>query len=229
MKCSIIIPCWNGTKYLKEAVGALKSQGVDLELILVDDGSSDGSGALARSLGCRVLRNEVLQGQICGKNQALKVVTGDFVLFHDCDDVMRPGALRRLVDEMEGDSSAEIVMVKLKDFCSPDTPEQVKFVKPAPYWGCLSGSTLFRTSVFKKIGFFREDLIAGDVIDLTQRCQAAGVEIKKIDFIACDRRIHASNYGRTNQASEYKDYATALCAKLLATHTPPQQNSKNPS
>ena len=161
---SIIIPCKNGTKYLKEAVGALKSQGVDLELILVDDGSTDGSGALARSLGCRVLRNEVSQGQIRCKNQALKVVTGDFVLFHDCDDVMRPGALRRLVDEMEGDPSAEIVMAKLKDFCSPDTPEQAKFVKPAPFWGCLSGSVLFRASVFKKI-----------------------------DFVACDRRIHAAN------------------------------------
>ena len=218
---SIIIPCKNGTKYLKEAVGALKSQGVDLELILVDDGSTDGSGALVQSLGCRVLCNEVSQGKICAYNQGLKCVTGDFVLFHDCDDVMRPGALRRLVDEMEGDSSAEIVMAKLKDFCSPDTPEQAKFVKPAPFWGCLSGSVLFRASVFKKIGFFCEDInMGGDVIDLTQRCQAAGVTIKKIDFISNDRRIHASNYGRTNQASEYKDYATALRAKLLAPRNP---------
>ena len=119
---------------------------------------------------------------------------------------LRPSALRRLVDEMEGDSSAEIVVARLKDFCSPDTPEQAEFVTLAP---------LFRTSVFKKVGFFCEGLIAVDIIDLTQRCRAAGVKIKKIDFISCDRRIHASNYGRTNQASEYKDSATALRAKLL--------------
>ena len=56
--------------------------------------------------------------------------------------------------------------------------------------------------------------ITGDVIDLTNRLEKVGVKIKKIDFISCDRRIHNANYGRTNQADEYKDYAKLLRERL---------------
>lgn len=58
-------------------------------------------------------------------------------------------------------------------------------------------------------------LITGDVIDLTTRLDKAGIEIKKIGYISCDRRIHDANYGRTNQADEYKDYAKLLRTRLL--------------
>lgn len=61
---------------------------------------------------------------------------------------------------------------------------------------------------------FREDIITGDVIDLTNRLNKAGIEIKKIDFISCARRIHSANYGRTNQKDEYKDYAKILRERL---------------
>ena len=43
----------------------------------------------------------------------------------------------------------------------------------------------------------------------------AGIEIKKAEFISCERRIHNANYGRTNQKDEYKDYAKLLRQRLL--------------
>lgn len=57
-------------------------------------------------------------------------------------------------------------------------------------------------------------VITGDVIDLTNRLDKVGIKIKKVDFIACNRRIHNANYGRTNQKDEYKDYAKALRERL---------------
>ena len=108
----------------------------------------------------------------------------------------------------------KIIMAKLKDFCSPDTPEQKKYCKPEPFYGILTGSTLFKKEVFDIVGDFREDIITGDVIDLTNRLEKAGITIKKADFISCDRRIHSANYGRTNQADEYKDYAKVLRERL---------------
>mgnify|MGYP002563821510 FL=1 len=109
-------------------------------------------------------------------------------------------------------------MAKLKDFCSPDTPEQARYCKPKPFYGILTGSTLFKKEVFDIIGFWQEGVITGDVIDLTTRLLKAGISIKKIDFISCARRIHSANYGRTNQKDEYKDYARALRERLKFTN-----------
>ncbi len=106
-------------------------------------------------------------------------------------------------------------MAQLKDFCSPDTPEQSKYVKLRPFWGILTGSTLFKKEVFNLVGDFREDIITGDVIDLTTRLKKAGLQIKKVDFVSCNRRIHNANFGRTNQKDEYKDYAKVLRERLL--------------
>ena len=105
-------------------------------------------------------------------------------------------------------------MAQLKDFCSPDTPDEAKYCKPKPFRGILTGSTLFKTEVFDKIGPFREDIITGDVIDMTNRMAKTGLHITNADFVTCDRRIHSHNFGRTNQKDEYKDYLKVLRERL---------------
>ena len=59
---SVVVPVKNGTNYLREALESLRSQGMDLEIIVVDDGSTDGTAALAASMGCRVLRHDTSRG-----------------------------------------------------------------------------------------------------------------------------------------------------------------------
>lgn len=212
---SIIIPTYNGEKYLAETIQSIKKQNIPHEIIVIDDVSSDKSVEIAKDMGVKVLVNSVRKGQVAGKNIGIRAATGEYWLTIDQDDILRPYSLQRLLTEME-DSSKDIsiVMAKLKDFCSPDTPNQIRFVKKEPYYGILTGTTLFRKSIFDTIGLFREDIITGDVIDLTHRLSQYNKKIKKIDFISCDRRIHNSNYGITNQKNEYKDYAKILRDKL---------------
>ena len=123
------------------------------------------------------------------------------------------GALRRFYEEFQKDESLRIIMAKLKDF--PDTYEQIKFCKKEPFYGILTGAVMFKKDVFNKIGYFREDLITGDVIDLTNRLKKTDIEIKKIDFVSCKRRIHLTNFGRTNQKDEYRDYLKLLRERLI--------------
>ncbi len=211
---SIVIPTYNGEKYIAECIESIKAQNMNVEIIVVDDISTDKTVQIARDLGCRVIVNDVHKGQVAGKNTGIREAKGDFWLTIDQDDKLRAGALQTLISEFQKDENAWIIMAQLKDFCSPETPEQAKFCKPRPFCGILTGSTMFKKEIFDKVGFFREDLITGDVIDLTTRLAKIGVEIKKIDFVACDRRIHNANYGRTNQADEYKDYAKLLRERL---------------
>lgn len=210
---SVIIPSYNGSKYIKETIESIQSQDFPHEIIVVDDISTDNTVDIARRMNCNVIVNNVHKGQVAGKNTGIRKSQGNYWLTIDQDDCLTEGALKRLYNEMSG--TDYIVMAQLKDFCSPDTPEQQKYCKIKPFRGILTGSTLFRKDVFDIIGDFREDIITGDVIDLTTRLNKHGISIKNIDFVACNRRIHSANYGRTNQQDEYKDYAKVLRERLL--------------
>lgn len=212
---SIIIPSYNGEKYIEETINSIRNQKIKHEIIVVDDVSTDRTVEIARSMGCRLSVNKEHKGQVAGKNTGIKLSNGKYWLTIDQDDKLTEGALENLMQEMQKSSDNKIIMGKLRDFCSPDTPEAQRFVKPKPFYGILTGSTLFERSLFETIGYFREDVITGDVIDLTTRLAKADISITKIDFVTCDRRIHNANYGRTNQQDEYGDYARILRERIF--------------
>ena len=211
---SIIIPTYNGEKYIKDCIKSIQNQNMNTEIIVIDDISDDKTIEIAKSLNCRIIINKTRQGQIIAKNTGIKEAKGKYWLTIDQDDILAKNALKKLVYEIKKDNDNYIVMAKLKDFCSIDTPEQKKYCKTKPYYGILTGTTLFKTEIFNKIGFWKKGIITGDVIDLENRLINTEIKIKKIDFVSCYRRIHDNNFGKTNQKDEYKDYAKLLRERL---------------
>ena len=92
---SIIIPNYNGAKFLREAIdSALDQQGVELEVIVVDDGSTDDSRAILESYGGRIRPYfQKNKGASTARNVGLKMAEGDYVKFLDADDWLIPDAL----------------------------------------------------------------------------------------------------------------------------------------
>ncbi len=211
---SIIIPCKNGTNYLKEAVDGIRRQQMNVEIIVVDDGSIDGTAALATELGCKVISHESSRGAVVAKNTGIATATGDYILFHDHDDVLVEDALKTFLGEFNSAPETKVVLSMRKDFLSPDAKNQSEVVKTEPYHGAIAGCVLFRRSVFDTIGPFDEKLVAGEAIGLLMKLKEMNVPTRKLDFTACLRRIHNTNYGKTNKAQENKDYAAILRAKL---------------
>ena len=212
---SVIIPVKNGANYIKEAIEGILSQKMNTEIIVVNDCSEDNTSEIAKSLGCKVLFHDTPKGQVAGKNTALNVAEGKYILFHDHDDVMLEGALKRLYDEFEPEIMA--VEAKVKDWFSPDLSEEERaktLINPEPYWGLFTGAILIRKVVFGKIGLFNETVKTGEIIDWQSRMDSNGLKIKKIDFVSTKRRVHSTNFGKTNQKTEFKDYAAILRAKL---------------
>ena len=212
---SIIIPVRNGANFIGEAIEHIKSQVMNVELIVVDDASDDETVSIAESYGCTIVRHDTRKGQVAGKNSGLKAAHGDFILFHDHDDVMRPGALDALYSSFDGSTSAVEAMVQ--DFYSPglsDAQKHMTPIKEEPYYGLFTGAILMRKSVFDIIGYFSETVTAGEIIDWEFKMKDHGLVCKKIDFIATDRRVHSSNYGKTNRDVEFANYAALLRARL---------------
>ncbi len=96
-KVSVIIPVYNVEKYLRKCLDSVVGQTLkDIEIICVDDGSTDGSGAIldeyaAKDEQIKVIHQEN-QGQACSRNNALKIAQGEYILFLDSDDYIREDA-----------------------------------------------------------------------------------------------------------------------------------------
>ncbi len=94
-RVSIVIPCFNGEDYLGTALASCLAQDYpDVETIVVDDGSSDGSVALAESCADVTCISQENQGVSAARNAGIAAATGDFIVFLDHDDELMPDALR---------------------------------------------------------------------------------------------------------------------------------------
>ncbi len=215
---SVIMPVKNGENYLQEAIDGIKKQNMNVEIIVVDDCSTDKTSEIAENSGCKVVKHSEAKGAVAGKNSGIKVANGKYILFHDHDDIMREGALRKLYDEIiSSDEHIYAVEGMLKDFYSPELTDEEKSkiqIKNEPYFGLFTGAILMKKSVFDKIGLFNENLYAGVIIEWQFKMNSLGLNIKKNDYICADRRFHSSNYGRTNKNTEFKNYAAILREKL---------------
>ena len=117
MKLSIIVPIYNVAPYLRKCVDSLLAQDIsDYEIILVDDGSTDDSGAIADELvnafrlsplALRLLLRVIHQsngGLSAARNTGIAVAQGEYIMFVDSDDYLQPKVLGTLMEQVERDN-----------------------------------------------------------------------------------------------------------------------------
>ena len=101
---SFIVPVYNACKTLRRCVDSLRNQGLteeDYEIILVNDGSTDGSGALCEDLSAGHLNTRILTqkngGLSVARNAGIRMARGEYICFVDADDCLIPGGIRPLL------------------------------------------------------------------------------------------------------------------------------------
>lgn len=103
---SVIVPVYNAENYIKECVNSILNQSYkDLELILVDDGSSDKSGFICDQLAIADVRLKVIHqvnsGVCVARNNALKIISGRWVTFVDSDDWLESNCIERCIQALK--------------------------------------------------------------------------------------------------------------------------------
>ena len=117
---SVIIPVYNAVDYVGQAVGSVQAQSISaerVEIVIVDDGSTDGSGEVVRELAAADSRIRVISQVNSGtpggaRNPAIGAASGKFVFFLDADDRLSDLALERMVDTAIAEGS-EVVLGKI--------------------------------------------------------------------------------------------------------------------
>jgi glycosyltransferase involved in cell wall biosynthesis len=194
----VIIPVRDGVRYLAEAVNSVLDQDVAVhQVLIVDDGSSDGSQAVAESFGApvEVLRRDPGGSAPAARNLGLDHATGDVIGFLDADDVWLPGSLRRRLEVlMSGDT--DLVFGYVEEFRSPELDDTQRASLPEPR-GVVPGrvitTLLARRDVFERVGEFDESLQAMDFLDWLARARSQGVTETMTDDLVSRRRVHLHN------------------------------------
>ena len=91
---SVIIPCYNREQFIREAIQSALRQEGDLEVIVVDDGSTDDSWGILQSFGSQITAKRIANGGVShARNVGLEIAKGDFIQFLDSDDLLVMGSL----------------------------------------------------------------------------------------------------------------------------------------
>ncbi len=205
IEISVVIPVFNNVKFVGQAIESVLSQQLapSTEIVVVDDGSEDGSGDAAASYtGVRVIR-QTNGGIGAARNTGIEAATGRLITFLDADDLFTDGRQAALVSGLADSDAVFGRVIQFRD----DGWES----EPAP--ARLASTMLIRREMLDRIGPFDETVRVGEFIDWWSRAEDAGVTAMTIDDTVLRRRIHTTNTGIV-QAGSRVDYTRVLRAAL---------------
>jgi glycosyltransferase involved in cell wall biosynthesis len=200
LSVSTIIPVFNGERFVADAIESVLAQDYHpLEIILVDDGSTDNTSRIAERFAERICYvRQANRGPAAARNTGLSHAHGDAVTFLDADDLWTPGKLASQVAAVGRSPSRDIVLGHL---------QRLKLTSAhgfephgAPELSLNLGASLIRRQVFDLVGPFDESLRLADDWDWYMRARELGVSILVQDSVVLFYRRHDNNL--TNQRDE---------------------------
>ena len=201
---SAIIPTFNGSKYIRETLdSALRQSYRPLEIIVVDDGSTDGTEAAVAAHAPQVaVITQAHRGHPAARNRGVRAATGEFLSFLDHDDLWEPGAIELQMNCFGNEPGLDLAFGHIQNFFSPEmTAEERRAVsvplQPLP--GLLQGAMLATRKAFDRVGPFSEERDMGDFLDWYGRAMVLGLKTKILPDLVLRRRIHAANFQRTHK------------------------------
>ena len=194
---SVIIPVYNGGRYLRAALESVFAQTYrPFEVIVVDDGSKDESGAIAQSFPeVRYIRQEN-QGVAAARNNGIEVARGEFFAFLDQDDLWTPEKLKFQVGHLLNNPDLGYTLSQQQFFLEPGTtlpPWFRKELLSTVHTGWVLGTLVVRRTVFEQVGGFATGYSAANDSDWFFRAKAAGIPMAVVPELLLLKRVHEAN------------------------------------
>jgi glycosyltransferase involved in cell wall biosynthesis len=199
---SVIIPVYNGERFLAEALQSVLDQILPPgEIIVVDDGSTDDSAAVVARCAAqsRLPIRYVFQqnaGPAAARNRGLALACGEIIAFQDADDLWTEGRLAIQVGLLARHPAVHAVIGRTRFIYEDTAPAEFAAMADAtvsPHWFLGIHSGLYRRSAFEVVGPFNAALRYHEDIDWFRRARAAGLIILPHDDAVLLHRRHAAN------------------------------------
>lgn len=197
---SVMIGVYNAAPYLGEAIESVLAQSYSpLELIVVDDGSDDGSGDLAKAYPPVRYVYQDNAGNGAARNRAVEAATGELFAFLDADDRFTEGKIERQLAALDADPSLDMVFGHVREFVSPELDEETRRLLRPPAAEAMPWTSpnlmLIRRTSFERVGPFSTSVRVGVTVDWFARASEAGLRYAILPDVVLERRLHTQNNG----------------------------------
>lgn len=206
---SVIIPAYNGEKYLAEAINSVITQeGVACEIIVVDDGSSDATEDVARAYGEKLKYFKKSNGGVASaRNYGIRRAQGTYVALLDQDDRFLPGKLAQQLALMSAQPDAVACHSNMRMISAEGLPLAASHLghdadnlppSGAVFARLFQGNFIFACTAFFRrdvaiaVGLFREDIWGADDYNLWLRLARNG-QILYMNAVLSEYRWHSDN------------------------------------
>jgi glycosyltransferase involved in cell wall biosynthesis len=214
---SVILPVYNAAGFIVPALESIIAQnGINLEIITVNDGSTDDSREIllhwGRDKSNFRLIDQINSGPGQARNSGIAVAQGHFIAFLDADDLWPPDSLKtRLQVFDKGNSDAVLGLTQA--FTSTDkTGLEVNFEGSA-FRFLNVGAGLFKRESFERNGIFSPTMSGSEDVDWFLRARDNGLKLKAIETVTLWHRRHENNLTRGQSLSNL-DFHLALKRSL---------------
>ena len=217
-RVSVLIPLYNSRDYIREAIESVLGQTYhDYEIIVADDGSTDGSGDIVRSFENVIFYDCEHKGISATRNYLISKAGGELITFIDADDLWDPDKLRKQTEYLDAHPECELVFCRYKNFSHINAEEltdaQMQLIKTEiPYY---LPSACIRREVFEKYGFFDPMCEYGEDTELLARIIMGGADVShKIQEFLYLRRVHTGNITLAHHNAGNKAFYASLAASM---------------
>ncbi len=223
---SIIIPCFNRAQFIQEAIDSSIAQGAGTEVIVVDDGSTDGSWEIISRFKDIVAIRIENSGPSAARNAGVAAARAKYIKFLDSDDRLPAEAINQLVRFASGLRTKQIAFgdaVLIEEQSQPTTGltygladlAEGPIARSHLFSSVLSAELpLFPTEVLRSIGGFDPDLKLSEDYELAARLAARGYEFVHLSKVVCEVREHqgirlSRGYGVKGFRAQHLAFETA--------------------
>ena len=215
---SLVIPAWNAARTLAETLASATAQSLPPdEIIVVDDGSTDETVAIAKAGGARII-SQPRQGPAVALNTGIAASRGDLLAFLDADDLWVPEKQAQQSARLAAEPERDGVFGQVANFLCPSVPPEQAgryriVTEPTPGW--LLGALMIRRARFEAVGGFTPVMTGGAFIDWYDRARQAGLRFAMTEDLALRRRIHPGSWSHRSPARDasYLQMARAAIAR----------------
>jgi glycosyltransferase involved in cell wall biosynthesis len=218
---SCVIPVYNGERFLAEALDSVLAQTYrPLEILLSDDGSTDGTPKVAARYAqqIRYLR-QANAGPASARNRGLELAEGDFVALLDSDDLWHPEKLERQMARFEKDADLEVCVTHFQNFWTSEMGDEEQqqendpLLKPWP--GYAVPTMLARRYVFtEKVGLYDEQVRHGENTEWFLRAAERNIRIDLLPDVLVRRRLYDDNFTRRDASQHWDAFFRVMKQQL---------------